>query len=113
MRNLELLSISIQDLDNNLRSAVAHSANKALTVRNWLIGWYIVEYEQHGEDRAKYGSGLLDTLSTTLRSNSVKGIQCLPFRSYRQFYTIYQNQVLFFQFTRHLLLFSNSAEAFC
>ncbi|NLD99861.1 MAG: DUF1016 domain-containing protein [Fibrobacter sp.] len=90
MRNLELLSISIQDLDNNLRSAVAHSANKALTVRNWLIGWYIVEYEQHGEDRAKYGSGLLDTLSTTLRSNSVKGDSVPALRSYRQFYTIYQ-----------------------
>ena len=27
----------------------------ATTSRAWLTGYYIVEYEQHGADRAKYG----------------------------------------------------------
>jgi hypothetical protein len=36
------------------------------TLRNWLIGCYIVEYEQGGRDRAKYGDRLLNTISATL-----------------------------------------------
>lgn len=28
--------------------------NRSLTVRNWLIGFYIVEFEQHDEDRAEF-----------------------------------------------------------
>ena len=32
------------------------------TMRNWLIGYYIVEYEQHGKDRAEYGTQLLKKL---------------------------------------------------
>ena len=34
------------------------------TMRNWLIGYYIVEFEQHGKDRAEYGLQLLSALST-------------------------------------------------
>ncbi|WP_443661211.1 hypothetical protein [Eshraghiella crossota] len=30
-----------------------------MTLRNWVIGYYIVEYEQDGSDRAQYGSHLL------------------------------------------------------
>ena len=33
---------------------------------NWLVGYYIVEFEQHGEDRAKYGEKLLKTLAKRL-----------------------------------------------
>ena len=29
--------------------------NRSVTTRAWLTGYYIVEYEQHGADRAKYG----------------------------------------------------------
>ena len=33
-----------------------------MTLRNWAIGYYIVEYEQDGSDRAEYGSHLLKNL---------------------------------------------------
>lgn len=36
--------------------------NRSVTARAWLTGYYIVEYEQHGADRAKYGEGLLKNL---------------------------------------------------
>ena len=42
-----------------------------LTARNWAIGYYIVEYEQHGKDRAEYGSHLLAKLAERL---DVKGL---------------------------------------
>jgi hypothetical protein len=36
-------------------SNTSKQVNSVYTMRNWLIGHYIVEYEQHGEDRAAYG----------------------------------------------------------
>ena len=34
----------------------AQAVNVALTLRNWLVGYHIFEYEQNGQDRANYGS---------------------------------------------------------
>jgi len=34
-----------------------------LTIRNWLIGYYIVEFEQNGKDRAEYGISLLKSIA--------------------------------------------------
>ena len=39
------------------------AVNVNLTLRNWLFGYYIVEYEQNGEDRATYGRYLLEKLA--------------------------------------------------
>ena len=32
-----------------LQAQAAHAVNLSLTARNWLVGYYIVEYEQHGD----------------------------------------------------------------
>lgn len=42
------------------------SVNESLIDTNWSIGKYIVEYEQEGSARAKYGSKLLENLSHDL-----------------------------------------------
>ena len=42
--------------------------NRFATVRNYVIGFYIVEYEQHGSDRAKYGDRLLKRLAEKVKS---------------------------------------------
>jgi hypothetical protein len=49
-----------------LLQKAAAAANRALVVRNWLLGVYIVEFEQHGEDRAGHGEQLLSSLSRSL-----------------------------------------------
>ena len=46
-------------MQDALQEQAAHAVNLALTARNRLIGYYIVEFEQHGEDRAEYGEQLL------------------------------------------------------
>jgi predicted nuclease of restriction endonuclease-like (RecB) superfamily len=56
---------------------------------NWLIGRYIVEYEQCGEDRAKYGVGLLERLSAVITEKGTKGISVTALRNFRQFYNMY------------------------
>ena len=42
-------------IQDTLQAHAANSVNLSLTARNWLVGYYIVEFEQNGEDRAKYG----------------------------------------------------------
>lgn len=44
----------------------ARAVNRALVLRNWLIGAHLVEFEQQGADRAAYGAGLLKRLATDL-----------------------------------------------
>ena len=64
MKNITQLISTINDVHSELQASVANAVNKALTIRNWLIGYYIVEYEQKGEDRAEYGDKVIDTLAS-------------------------------------------------
>lgn len=60
-----------------------------LTIRNWVIGWYVAEYEQRGEDRARYGDGLMDRLASRLTEAGVSRAEARELRRYRQFYVTY------------------------
>lgn len=73
-------------VDESLRQQVAHAVNCMLTARNWFIGCYIVEFEQHGADRAQYGEQLLKTLAKRINR---KGMNDRRLREYRQFYRTY------------------------
>ena len=65
----DLTSIIQTTHDAALSSAVK-AINRMQTMRNWLIGYYIVEYEQNGKDRAEYGAKLLPLLSSDGRELS-------------------------------------------
>ena len=60
--------------------------NQLITLRNWAIGYYIVEYEQGGSDRAEYGEHLLKNLENQI---SEKGLNTTLFKACRQFYLVY------------------------
>jgi predicted nuclease of restriction endonuclease-like (RecB) superfamily len=64
----------------------AGAVNQALLFRNWLIGAYVVEYEQCGEDRAAYGAGLLADLARDLRRRGVGGCSVEMLGRMRSFY---------------------------
>jgi hypothetical protein len=85
--NFDNLAKSISELNQSMRGAAAASVNKMLTLRNWLIGMYIVEYEQKGEDRAEYGSNVIPKLS--LRLSDVHGFSERNLRLFREFYRVY------------------------
>lgn len=85
--NLSALSTTIQQVHLTLQASAANAVNKTLTIRNWLIGYYIVEYEQKGQDRAEYGTNLLSNLAKRL--NSIKGLDERSLRNIRQFYSVY------------------------
>ena len=60
-----------------------------LTLRNWLVSYYIVEYEQKGQDRAKYGEGLLESLSQELKTNKLKRLSQRNLYLFKEFYLTY------------------------
>jgi predicted nuclease of restriction endonuclease-like (RecB) superfamily len=71
-------------------SAQANKAiNVSLTLRNWLIGLQIVEYEQGGADRAQYGTQLLNRISVELERLKIPRCEARELRRYRQFYQLY------------------------
>lgn len=84
----ELVS-SIQSVHNELLGQARRAVNISLTLRNWLIGCYIVEYEMRGADRAKYGDRLMDTLAETLTKQGVSRCDRRELYRYRQFYLMY------------------------
>ena len=55
----ESLVHSIHSAHEELAAHAGRAVNISLTLRNWLIGCRISEYELHGADRAKYGERLL------------------------------------------------------
>ena len=76
----------INSVQDALQAQAAHAVNLSLTARNWLIGYYIVEFEQRGEDRAKYGDRLINRLSERLGR---RGMEPRRLREYRQVYLVY------------------------
>ncbi len=73
----------------HMQQSAARAANTALAARNWLFGWYFVEYEQMGADRAEYGERLVDRLSRDLGSSGVTGTSPTNLRKFREFYRAY------------------------
>ena len=75
-RRMNYLSLvkAINAATTQLQSRAAAAVNQALVLRNWLVGAYIVEYEQAGKDRAKYGAKLLESLAADLKQREVKGL---------------------------------------
>ena len=80
------LSDMVLQIHDATQAAAIKAVNRFATVRNYVIGYYIVEYEQHGSDRAKYGDQLLKRLA--LRVNK-KGINETLLKNSRKFYLTY------------------------
>ncbi len=60
------------------RGTSVRAINRNLVLRNWFVGYYIIEFEQGGQDRAKYGSGTLKQLSKELgRGFSVQNLELM------------------------------------
>jgi len=87
--SFERLVTTIGQAHAELAAQAARAVNASLTMRNWLIGFHIAEYEQLGTDRAQYGDTLLERLSARLRQAGVSRAEARELRRYRQFYLTY------------------------
>ena len=84
--SFEQLAQKIITVDDSMRGVAVKTINQATTLRNWIIGCYIVEYEQNGSDRAKYGDNLLKSLEKRIGQ---KGLNVTLFQLSRLFYRDY------------------------
>lgn len=82
----EDLAKDIEQVHMVTSNAAKSAVNQLLTLRNWIIGYYIVEFEQNGQDRAAYGTRLLGSLAKRL---SVKGLDRTNLNLCRLFYSKY------------------------
>ena len=54
-----------------LQQNAVKAVNTHLTLRNWLTGFYIVEFEQNSSDRSEYGAKLLENIAKNI---NIKGL---------------------------------------
>jgi len=54
--NFNSLVSLVEQTHLHFQQQAAKAVNVSLTIRNYLIGFYLVEFEQKGEDRAAYGN---------------------------------------------------------
>ncbi|MDD2424320.1 MAG: PDDEXK nuclease domain-containing protein [Candidatus Cloacimonetes bacterium] len=87
--NFKSLVNSIQQIHGELKQQAFHSVNALLTLRNWLIGYYIAEYELKGSDRADYGDKLFERLSTELHAMKIPRSTKRELQRFCQFYRVY------------------------
>ena len=89
LNNFKELIDNVYQTHSLLQQNAQKAINLNLTIRNWLIGCYIVEFEQNGEDRAKYGTRLLVEMAKSIKSKGIKGLDVRTLRSCRIFYNAY------------------------
>lgn len=83
------LVTAIQDTHETFATQASKAVNVCLTIRNWLIGYYIDEYELQGADRPAYGDSLYNTLVEKLNQTNSKRMDARELRRFRQFYLCY------------------------
>lgn len=74
------------DIVETARDMSFRAANLMQVASNWLVGWRIVEQEQHGQRRAAYGKHIIEIASKAMTEKFGQGYSETTLRSYRKFY---------------------------
>ncbi len=80
----------IGELLQSGRQKAVQSVNTILVQTYWQIGRYIVEFEQHGNERAEYGTQLFERLSKDLTRDYGKGFSRSNLLYMRKLYFSFQ-----------------------
>lgn len=75
---------AIGAIHSGARAAAARSVDHLLTIRNWLMGASIIQYEQDGEDRSVYGAELLPKPARSLAEEGYRGLGLSNLKNCRQ-----------------------------
>lgn len=89
--NLEYMKLikNIEQIINEAKYNIAKSVNTNMVQAYWNIGRYIVEFEQGGSFKAKYGEALLTNLSKDLKLRFGRGYSRPNLNNMRKFYKYY------------------------
>ena len=89
----------VSNIIDAAKDTAARSVNAAMTTAYWLIGHRIVEFEQSGEERAEYGTALIESLAEDLTGRFGRGFSRQNLQNMCLFYLAYPPD----QFSRHCL----------
>lgn len=87
--NYDALITAISEAHQHAQAGAAGAVNRHLILRNWFIGAWLVEFEQNGEDRAKYATKLIQRLAQDLKSRGIGGLGSSMLKDCRNFYGLY------------------------
>lgn len=82
----------IVELLQSSREKVIYTINQTMVTSYFQIGKMVIEEEQNGNERAKYGENLLKELSKVLTKEFGKGFSVTNLQQMKRFYLIYQKQ---------------------
>lgn len=106
-------TMSYEELVDKIGAEWERGRNNAIRAVNieyvqtkWRIGRYIVEFEQHGHARAKYGTGLIDRLARDLTVRHGRGFSRSKLIYARLFYIAFPKSATL----SHLLSWSHYLE---
>lgn len=85
----ESLIQAMTEAHQTLQHQVRKTVDASLTMRNWLFGCYLIEFEQSGEDRAEYGKHLIEQSARRLKAAGIKGMSSTNLKLCRQLYLAY------------------------
>ena len=90
MNNLGNLVALFQRTQDALQSRARRAVDSSLVARNWLFGWYLVEFESAADDRSEiYGKQLIERISGQLKEAGITGTSPTNLRKFREFYQAY------------------------
>ena len=75
----------------NGKQQLAIDINRTIKSTYWNVGRYIVEFEQQGNAKAKYGMNLLSNLARILRARVGRGYSRPNLNNMRKFYVLFPN----------------------
>jgi predicted nuclease of restriction endonuclease-like (RecB) superfamily len=87
--DFQALVKNITRIHDELAKKAVHAVNTSLTLRNWMIGMHIAQYELNGEDRSHYGDKLFQMLAEKLSAKGVSNCNRRQLYRYLHFYRIY------------------------
>ena len=85
--NFEELIQQIENIHIETQKYAVQLVNSSLIIRNILIGFFIVEFEQNGFDRADYGANTINQIAK--RVKHIKGISAPQLYRFRDLYLSY------------------------
>jgi predicted nuclease of restriction endonuclease-like (RecB) superfamily len=85
----------IVELLNAARSASVRSVNALMTAAYWEVGRRIVEFEQKGKKRARYGEALIQQLAHDLTQRFGRGFGVVNLSQMKNFYLAWAPQQIF------------------
>jgi predicted nuclease of restriction endonuclease-like (RecB) superfamily len=97
--NFDQLIENIELTHDFFQARASKQVDENFTFRNWFIGFYLVEFEQNGQDRAIYGNKTIPTLVKKMAH--IKGFSRSNFLMFKKFYQTYPQimQTVSAQFT--------------